>query len=305
MQDYALKIENLGKTYRAGFLCRKIKSLKNLNLEVLSGEIMGILGPNGAGKTTTFKIILQLISPTKGKVSFNLKNRGNDFRYGIGYLPENPYFYPYLTGEETLRSYGKMFGLKGEILDSEITKLFEQVDLKHAKDKQLKNYSRGMLQRIGIAQALINDPQFLILDEPMSGLDPFGRKQMREIILRCKENGKTVMFSSHILSDVEVICDRAALLVKGDLQQVFDVKKEKDKNIVFWEVRSELVSAQLRLKYRTFAKEDEGKTCIHNFPDDMVANKFIEEILAEGGKLISFAPFSEGLEEKLIKLLEQ
>ena len=216
-----IQTQNLSKTYRTGFwLAQKIRSLTAVNLEVYPGETFGLLGQNGAGKTTLLKTLLGIVRPTQGKATLLGKPIGDrNVKKRIGYLPENPYFYDYLTGWEILEFTGGLFEIPRGLQKTLIPELLELVglSLKDAKKKQLRRYSKGMLQRIGLAQALINDPELVFLDEPMSGLDPLGRYQMREIILSLKRQGKTIFFNSHILSDVEKVCDRVAILDKGEL----------------------------------------------------------------------------------------
>jgi ABC-2 type transport system ATP-binding protein len=212
---------SLSKIYRTGFwLNQKIESLKNCTLTVFQGETFGLLGPNGAGKTTLLKTLLGIVRPTSGR-AFLLDHPVGDrtVKHRIGYLPENPYFYDYLTGWEYLEFTAGLFQLSRTIRQKRIPELLELVGLAQsaARKKQLRQYSKGMLQRIGVAQALINDPEVVFLDEPMSGLDPMGRYQIREIILSLKAQGKTIFFNSHVLSDVEAICDRIAILAQGDL----------------------------------------------------------------------------------------
>lgn len=212
---------DLRKTYRTGFWqIQKVVSLKSCTLNVFEGETFGLLGPNGAGKTTLLKILLGIIRPSKGKAQvFGQAAGDRATKQRVGYLPENPYFYDYLTGWEILKFTAGLFQLSRSLQRQRIPDLLDLVglDKKTAKRKPLRQYSKGMLQRIGMAQALINDPKLVFLDEPMSGLDPLGRYQMREIILSLKSQGKTVFFNSHILSDVEIICDRVAILAQGDL----------------------------------------------------------------------------------------
>jgi ABC-2 type transport system ATP-binding protein len=216
--EIVLRTEALRKTFRVGFWGRPVTAVDTLDLEVRRGEIFGFLGPNGAGKTTTLKILMGLIYPTSGKARILERSVGDvAVKHHVGFLPEAPYFYDYLTAEEFLRFYGQLFGLGGPRLSERITMLLSVVGLSEARSLQLRKFSKGMLQRIGIAQALINDPHLVILDEPMSGLDPVGRKEIRDLILRLKEQGKTVFFSSHILHDAEVLCDRVAILLKGRL----------------------------------------------------------------------------------------
>lgn len=216
-----IQTQNLSKTYRTGFwLAQKIRSLIAVDLDVYQGETFGLLGQNGAGKTTLLKTLLGIVRPTQGKATLLGKPLGDrNVKKRIGYLPENPYFYDYLTGWEILEFTGGLFEIPHSVQKARIPELLELVGLsmKDAKKKQLRRYSKGMLQRIGLAQALINDPELVFLDEPMSGLDPLGRYQMRETILSLKRQGKTIFFNSHILSDVEKVCDRVAILDKGEL----------------------------------------------------------------------------------------
>ncbi|MFC1713424.1 ABC transporter ATP-binding protein [Candidatus Poribacteria bacterium] len=218
-----VRTENLTKEFKEGFLANRhpIKALDNLNLQVQSGEIFGYLGPNGAGKTTTFKLLLGLISPTSGSAWIFGRDIGEvKPKAKVGFMPEQPYFYDYLTGEEFLNFYAQLFRFDRKTRKQKVHSLLEAVGLEEAASIQLRKYSRGMLQRVGIAQALINDPELVILDEPLSGLDPIGRKEIRDIIHRLKNDGRTVIFSSHVLSDVETICDRVGILMRGKLQSV-------------------------------------------------------------------------------------
>ncbi len=211
----------LAKTYRTGFwLNQVVPSLKGVDLTVMEGQTFGLLGPNGAGKTTLLKLLLGIIRPTAGRAVLLGRPVGDRaVRHHIGYLPENPYFYDSLTGWEFLDYAASLFGLSPAVKRERIPALLEQVQLPMdaARKKQLRKYSKGMLQRIGLAQALVNDPDVVFLDEPMSGLDPMGRQMVREVILGLKAQGKTLFFNSHVLSDVEVICDRVAILHKGHL----------------------------------------------------------------------------------------
>ncbi|MFB8791905.1 MAG: ABC transporter ATP-binding protein [Potamolinea sp.] len=211
----------LSKIYRTGFwLNQKIESLKNCTLTVYQGETFGLLGPNGAGKTTLLKTLLGVVRPTSGRAWLLGSPIGNlEVKKRVGYLPENAYFYEYLTGWEFLEFVAGIFEIPASIQQQRIPQLLELVGLSQsaAHKKQLRQYSKGMLQRVGMAQALINEPEVVFLDEPMSGLDPMGRYQIREIILSLKAQGKTIFFNSHVLSDVEKICDRVAILAEGEL----------------------------------------------------------------------------------------
>ncbi len=211
----------LRKAYRAGFwLNQKIVSLKSCSLTVYRGETFGLLGPNGAGKTTLLKLLLGIVRPSSGRGVLLGQPLGNRaVKQRIGYLPENPYFYDYLTGWEFLQMAAGIFQIPASVQRQRLTHLLELVGLSQAvaRKKQLRQYSKGMLQRVGMAQALINEPELVFLDEPMSGLDPLGRYQMREIILSLQAQGKTIFFNSHVLSEVEQICDRVAILARGEL----------------------------------------------------------------------------------------
>ncbi|MCG8683627.1 MAG: ABC transporter ATP-binding protein [Desulfobacterales bacterium] len=290
-----IAFKNIKKVYRIGFWGKPFVALDNLNLEIKQGEILGYIGPNGAGKTTTFKMLLDLIRPDDGSIEVYGKPNGQEARNYIGFLPENPYFYMYLTALESLHFNGQLKGMGRLDRKKRIPQLLELVNLEHAADRPLKKFSRGMLQRIGIAQALINDPDILILDEPMSGLDPNGRKRMRDIILACKEAGKTVIFSSHILSDVEIMCDRAATISKGKLQKIIEIKDILDKKIEEWEITctslpdndnydAEIVyktKNQILLKVRT----------------EPLAKSIVMDIEKKGGRVLSFGPQRISLED--------
>ncbi len=220
---------NLCKVYRTGFwMNQKIVPLKDCSLRVFQGETFGLLGPNGAGKTTLLKTLLGIIRPTSGSGSLLGQPLGDrSVKQRVGFLPENAYFYNYLTGWEFLQYAAGLFQIPAKVQQQRIPELLELVGLAQsaARKKQLRQYSKGMLQRVGMAQALINDPEVVFLDEPMSGLDPMGRYQIREIILSLKAQGKTIFFNSHVLSDVEIICDRVAILAQGELICVGSLKE--------------------------------------------------------------------------------
>ncbi len=218
----AIEIIGLEKTYQVGFWRKRPKcALKPLHLQVETGEIFGFLGPNGAGKTTTLKMLMGLTFPTAGSARI----LGMDFhdprvKARIGFLPEQPYFYDYLTARELLNYYGRLSGVPGNERGGKVTAMLEQVGLGDAANVQLRKFSKGMLQRVGIAQAILHDPEVVFLDEPMSGLDPMGRREVRDLIEQLKSRGKTVFFSTHILSDAEALCDRVAILNRGELRGV-------------------------------------------------------------------------------------
>jgi ABC-2 type transport system ATP-binding protein len=217
---YAIEINRLTKDYSVGFWKKRPKkALDSLNLQVESGEVFGLLGPNGAGKTTTLKILFRLVFPTSG-TAWILGQELNDtsMHQRVGYLPEHPYFYEHLTPEELLDYTGRLFGVGRGTLRTRLAQLLERVGLMEVRNVPLRRFSKGMVQRAGIAQALINDPDVIFLDEPMSGLDPIGRREVRDLILQLREEKKTVFFSTHILSDAEALCDRVAILNRGQLQ---------------------------------------------------------------------------------------
>ena len=208
-----IKLENITKWYSKGFIPKKVEILKGVTLTVNKGDVFGYLGPNGAGKTTTIKILLNLLKSDKGSAQINGIDVTNPkSRQSVGYLPEQPCYYDYLTGKEFLDYCGSLFRIQKQSLQKKIDELLEKVGLENARNTHLRKYSRGMLQRIGIAQALINDPEVLILDEPLSGLDPHGRKDVLDIIIEQKNKGNTIFFSSHILADAESLCDNIGII---------------------------------------------------------------------------------------------
>lgn len=215
-----VRVENLVKDFRVGFGIRKRRVLSDVSFTAHEGEIFGFVGPNGAGKTTTLKVLMGLVRPTSGSASILGRNVAeSEFRDQIGFLPENPYFYPFLTAREILDFYARLSGVEAGRRRACVEELLALVHLEAAADARLKTFSKGMLQRVGVAQALIHDPKVVFLDEPMSGLDPIGRREVREVILSLRAKGKTVFMNTHILSDVEMICDRVAIIVKGAIRR--------------------------------------------------------------------------------------
>jgi ABC-2 type transport system ATP-binding protein len=221
----AIEILGLEKTYSVGFWRKRPKcALRPLNLTVESGEIFGFLGPNGAGKTTTLKLLMGLVFPTSGTARIlGMEIDDPRMKAQIGFLPEQPYFYDYLTARELLKYYGQLSGVEASQLARKVDAVLERVGLRDAADVQLRKFSKGMLQRAGIAQAILHDPKVVFLDEPMSGLDPMGRREVRDLIEELKQQGKTVFFSTHILSDAEALCDRVAVIHQGELRGVGQV----------------------------------------------------------------------------------
>jgi ABC-2 type transport system ATP-binding protein len=226
MGDVVIRAEGLAKDYRTGFWRRRVRVLRDLNLEVHGGEVFGFLGPNGAGKTTTLKLLTGLIRATAGSATVLGKPAGSvDVKARIGFLPENPSFYDYLSGAEFLEYCAALAGVPRAARRDRVEALLEQVGLSSRAHLQLRKYSKGMLQRIGLAQALVNDPEVIFLDEPMSGLDPIGRKEVRDLILRLRAQRRTVFFSTHIIPDVEVVCDRVGIILGGALSAVGKVEQ--------------------------------------------------------------------------------
>jgi len=221
MTDVVLKAEKLAKTYRIGFWRKKVVALRDATWEVRRNEAFGLIGPNGAGKTTTIKILTGLVSPDAGQGWMLGQAIGTvSARQSLGYLPEGPYFYEYLNVRELLDYYGALFGMSKSVRQKRAEELIELVGLSHAVDRPLRKFSKGMLQRAGLAQALIHDPELVILDEPKTGLDPIGRAQVDQIIEKLRADGKSVCFASHILPDVERVCDRVALMIGGRVRGV-------------------------------------------------------------------------------------
>ena len=219
MADSAIDVRDLSKTYRTPLRRKKVEALRGVTFTVQRGQIFGFVGPNGAGKTTTIRTLMGLIRPTSGTASIlghSIPSR--EARRLTGFLPESPYFYDYLTAGELLDLAGRLFGVPGDVRKKRADELIEKVGLGRARSQSLKKFSKGMLQRAGLAQALMNDPELVVLDEPMSGLDPIGRKEVRDLIVELRDQGKTVFFSSHILTDVEAIADHIAIVARGQLQ---------------------------------------------------------------------------------------
>lgn len=219
--EVVIETRNLTKDYRDFWGRRKVRALKALDLEVRKGEIFGLLGPNGSGKTTTIKLLLGLLFPTSGEALVFNKNASDVSKNErIGYLPEESYLYKFLNAEETLDFYGRLFNMPSHIRKRKVSELITRVGLDWAKRRQLKEYSKGMTRRIGLAQALINEPDLIVLDEPTTGLDPIGTREMKDLILELKSEGKTVLMCSHLLADVQDVCDRIAILYQGELKEL-------------------------------------------------------------------------------------
>jgi ABC-2 type transport system ATP-binding protein len=276
----AIRTENLTKKYGLGFQKGRLLALDNLNLRIQEGEVYGLLGPNGSGKSTTLKCILDLVQPTEGQAwIFDVPCNKVESRLHVGFLPENPYFYKYLTGVETLEFYSKLCGLQGAAVRQRIDELLELVGLAHAADRQLKGYSKGMLQRIGLAQAMIHDPKLLLLDEPTAGVDPIGSRDIRDLILRLKKMGKTVLLCSHLLEQVQEICDRISVLNLGKMILEGNVQQ--------------LISDQRRLSITVEDLPDAGRARVE------------EAVRATGGKVVSIDHPQTTLESLFLEALKE
>jgi ABC-2 type transport system ATP-binding protein len=248
--EVVVETRNLSKVYRDFWGRQKVRALKALDLEIRQGEIFGLLGPNGSGKTTTIKLLLGLLFPTSGQaLVFGRDATDVAKNERLGYLPEESYLYRFLNAEETLDFYGRLFDMPAAVRKKRAAELIDLVGLNWAKRRQLKEYSKGMARRIGLAQALINDPELILLDEPTSGLDPIGTREMKDLILRLKSQGKTVLMSSHLLADVQDVCDRIAILHQGELKElgrVDSLLKVRDETEIRARGLSEAAQAEIR-----------------------------------------------------------
>lgn len=233
----AVEVKNLVKDFKGAFQGKKVRAVKNVSLQIAPGEVYGLIGPNGSGKSTTMKAVLGLVAPTSGSTSiFGRNSLKVDSRNEVGFLPENPYFYKHLTAAETVRFYGKLCGMRGRKLKERIGELLELVGLQDARDRRLKGYSKGMLQRIGLAQAMVQDPRLLVLDEPTAGVDPTGSREIRDLILELKKRGITVFLCSHLLEQVQQVCDRVGIIHQGVL-----VNEGRLDELISVENRTELI----------------------------------------------------------------
>ena len=303
--EFVVQIESLRKIFRVGFWGRRVTAVDQLSLDVRRGEVFGFLGPNGAGKTTTLKMLMGLIYPTSGQARIFGHAVGDPAaKAKLGFLPESPYFYDYLTSQEFLSFYGHLFGLWGAALNKRVDELLDLVGMTHARDLQLRKVSKGMLQRVGIAQALINDPELVVLDEPMSGLDPIGRKEVRDLIFRLKESGKTVMFSSHILHDAELLCDRVAMIMKGRLVacgQVSELIQQGTTQEV--EMVIDRLSPEGLEHLRVLATKVvlNGERVMVVLSHQRQVDESLEIIRAAHAKLVSLTPHKASLEDLFIR----
>jgi len=302
MGQTILRTERLSKTFEVGVRRKRVQAVKDLDLAVEEGEIFGFVGPNGAGKTTTIKMLMGLIFPTSGKAFiYDTAIPSHEAKRRIGFLPENPSYYEFLTGQEALRFFGQLSGVSAADLSRRTGELLALVGLADAADRQIRKYSKGMQQRLGIAQALVGDPSFVVLDEPMSGLDPIGRKDVRDLILELKRRGKTVLFSTHILPDVESLCDRVGVIIGGQLRDVGRIGELLSPRVKSVELTVEGASVEASgpASGRVIARD--GNRLTLSFPDEDAAQAAVRETVTRGGRLVSLTPHRETLEDLFVR----
>ncbi|MCX6565960.1 MAG: ABC transporter ATP-binding protein [Candidatus Aminicenantes bacterium] len=292
-----LELADVRKSFRLGFIPKTKEVLKGVSFSVAEGEIFGYLGPNGAGKTSTIKCVLGLIFPDAGTISLfgrsPLDPRSKD---KVGFLPENPYFYDYLTGREFLDFYAQLFRVEKAERAGRIDRLLKLVDLERAADLQLRKFSRGMLQRVGLAQALINEPEFVILDEPLGGLDPLGRKEIRDIILGLRDAGRTVLFTSHILQDIEMICDHVAIIVGGRVLNQGCLSDLVSEKVLFTEITVSGVDDESLAAFGECVQVREGRTLLKVF-DETNVQPVLDLVRERGGRIHALIPRTQTLED--------
>ena len=301
----AIETEDLSKDFHVGFWRpRPYRALESLTLTVGEGELFGFLGPNGAGKSTTLKLLLQLLYPTSGLARVLGRPAGDvGVRRRIGFLPENPSFYDYLTAEELLSYFTRLFGVRGAEVGARVARALDDVGIGAERRLKLRQYSKGMIQRVGLAQALLNDPELVFLDEPMSGLDPLGRRQVRQLMLRLRDRGCTVFFSSHILSDAEALCSQVAIVVQGRLVASGRVADIQDFRIRGWELVMSQVSPEARQELErrglTMTTLDRDRITVE-LPPDSEPVGLVNELAGRGAALVSLNPVRETLEDYFV-----
>ena len=300
-----LRTEGLTKIFDVGMVKRRrVAAVEDLTLTVEEGEIFGFVGPNGAGKTTTIKMLMGLIFPTRGKAwifDAPIPSRGSKAR--IGYLPEHPAWYEFLTGQEALRFFARLAEVPPAETDRRCEELLGLVGLSDAASLQIRKYSKGMQQRLGIAQALVGDPAFVVLDEPMSGLDPIGRKEIRDLILELKRRGKTVFFSTHILPDVETLCDRVGVIIEGRLRDVGrlgDLLSPRTRSV---ELTAIVPAPAREAVARGKLLRQDGERLTLSFDDEAAADEALKALLGAGGRLVACTPHRETLEDFFMRRL--
>jgi ABC-2 type transport system ATP-binding protein len=302
--DVVLEVEGLQKVFHIGFFRKRVEAVNGTSFRVNRGEIFGLLGPNGAGKTTTIKAILRLIFPTEGEI--RLFGRSADDREAarrVGYMPENPYIYQYLKPLEFLDLCGRLVGLSKSERQARSEEMIDKVGLRHAVDRPIGKFSKGMMQRIGLAQALLHDPELLVLDEPMSGLDPIGRKEVRDLLVEQRERGKTLLFTSHILSDVELLCDRIVIMQQGKITsegQVHDLLETAGRRV---EIRLSGASQALKdsLRSRGAVVDGGGGHVTLRVEGQKSVDEVIRISNAAGARLDAMIPERETLENLFLQ----
>jgi ABC-2 type transport system ATP-binding protein len=303
---HAIETENLTKDYALGFWRKRpYRALDSLSVQVEPGEVFGFLGPNGAGKTTTLKLLLQLVFPTSGRAEILGRPVGDvSIRRRVGYLPENPYFYDHLTAVELLDYFGRVFGLRSDVRASRVACLLDDVGLEAERRLPLRRYSKGMLQRVGLAQALINEPEVVFLDEPMSGLDPIGRRMVRELILRLRDRGATVFFSSHILSDAEAVCSRVAILSGGRLAAAGRLTELLAFGVKGWEVVVDRVGPEVLPRVHALAVKvtriAESRYAVE-VPADARPERMLRDLVEAGASIVALNPLRDTLEDLFMR----
>src|SRR5882757_4113670 len=306
MADAAIQAENLTKDFPFGFLhLKKKRSLEGLTMQVEDGEVFGFLGPNGAGKSTTIKLLVGLIFPTAGTATILGKPISDiGMHQDIGYLPEQPYFYDYLTAAELLDYFARFHNLKTADRRERVARMLKKVGLETARKIQLRKYSKGMLQRVGLAQAILHDPRVVILDEPMSGLDPLGRREVRDIILELKKEGRTVLFSTHILSDAEMLCDRVGVIAGGKLRgvgapdEIVGIKAHGME--ILFELAREATTAASELLNKSTRTGNRYRMQVSE--EDLYAA--LEQLRGAGARILSVTQIKASLEEYFMHLIE-
>ena len=304
----ALATHELTKDYSVGFWRKRpYRALDRLSLEVEQGEVFGFLGPNGAGKTTTLKLLMQLVYPTSGHAEILGRPIGDlQAKRRLGYLPENPYFYDYLTAEELLLYFAELFGVRGAQRRARVSRLLDDVGIGAERRLQLRKFSKGMLQRVGIAQALVNEPELVVLDEPMSGLDPLGRRDVRTLILRLRDRGCTVFFSSHVLSDAEALCSRVAILAKGRLVTTGRLTDMLAFRARGWELvvsgADDPLIARLGSRVTRAVKIGEGRYTLE-LPLEPPPEQLLRDLTAAGAHLTSLNPIRDTLEDLFVDVV--
>jgi ABC-2 type transport system ATP-binding protein len=298
-----LEVEALEKTFTRGFLRRRTTALRGISFAVEEGEVFGFLGPNGAGKTTTIKILMGLLFPSGGHAKVLGAPVGDRrAKQRVGYLPENPYFYDYLSLIELLDMVGRLHGLDAATRRRRAADLAERVGLANEARRRLRSYSKGMLQRAGLAQALMGDPDVVVLDEPMGGLDPIGRKEVRDLMLELRDRGKTVFFSTHILSDATLLCDRVGIIVRGTLRDVGPLGELLSPRVhsvdVLWEAPEGAATERLLAFDGDHSHTSEGRVLCSRDPD--LTDRFLAAVIEQGGRVLQVTPHRQTLEELFV-----